>query len=63
MIEKYKLANEPDKTMFVFPALAGKVYGHIVKDRTEKGPAKLVFETSRYDSIEALKADYPEASS
>lgn len=61
MIEKYPLANEPGKTMFVFPALAGKVYGHIVKNRTAKEPAKLVFETAKYDSVAALKADYPEA--
>ncbi|MFC3768378.1 hypothetical protein [Paenibacillus sp. GCM10012303] len=62
MIENYPLANEPGKTMFVFPALAGKVYGHIVKDRTAKDPAKIIYETPRYDSVEALKADFPEAS-
>jgi hypothetical protein len=58
MIEKYKLLNEPDKSMFVFAA-NGKFYGHIVKDRTGKEPAKFVFETQRYESVEALKADYP----
>lgn len=64
MIEKYQLANEPGKTMFVFAASIGnKVYGHIIKDRTEKAPAKILFETAKYDSVEALKADYPEASS
>lgn len=63
MVEKYPLRDEPGKTMFVFSALADKVYGHIVRDRTAKEPAKLIFETKRYDSVEALKADYPEASS
>lgn len=63
MIEKYPLANEPGKTMFVFSGIADKVYGHIIKDRTDKAPAKFLFETSKYDSIELLKADYPEASS
>lgn len=62
MIEKYPIANETGKTMFVFSALAGKVYGHIVKDRTAKDPAKIIFETARYESVELLKADYPEAS-
>lgn len=61
MIEKYSLRDEPGKTMFVFPALAGKVYGHIVKNRTDKEPAKLVFETAKYENAEALKQDYPEA--
>lgn len=61
MIEKYPLRDEAGKTMFVFPALGGKVYGHIIKNRTEKAPAKLLFETSKYDSVEALKGDYPEA--
>lgn len=61
MIAKYPLANEPGRTMFVFPALAGKVYGHIVKDRTIKDPAKILFETGKYDTLEQLKSDYPEA--
>jgi hypothetical protein len=61
MIEKYPLRDEPGKTMFVFPALAGKVYGHIIKDRTDKAPAKIVFETAKYDTIGMLKAEYPEA--
>ncbi|MDF2650001.1 MAG: hypothetical protein K0Q73_5806 [Paenibacillus sp.] len=60
MIEKYTLANEPDKTMFVF-ASGNKVYGHIVKNRTDKAPAKFIFETQRYESTDALKADYLEA--
>ncbi|XEC97461.1 hypothetical protein AB6A23_13410 [Paenibacillus tarimensis] len=60
MIEKYQLLNEPDKTMFVFQKL-GKYYGHIIKNKTEKAPAKFIFETARYDSMELLKADYPEA--
>ncbi|TNJ68211.1 hypothetical protein FE784_00675 [Paenibacillus hemerocallicola] len=61
MIEKYPLADEPGKTMVVFSGVAGKVYGHIIKDRTDKAPAKFLFETSKYDSFELLKADYPEA--
>jgi hypothetical protein len=63
VIEKYSLLDEPGKTMFVFSNIAGKFYGHIIKDRTDKAPAKLLFETGKYDSVEALKADYPEASS
>lgn len=59
MVEKYKLKNETDKTMFVFNQ-SGKIYGHIIKDRTEKAPAKLVFETGKYMSVEELKNDYPE---
>lgn len=62
MIEKYTLRNEPDKTMFVF-AKMGKFYGHIVKDKTAKAPAKFIFETSSYESVEALKADYPDEKS
>jgi hypothetical protein len=46
--------------MFVF-VKDGKVYGHIIKNRTDKSPAKFVFETKKYDSIEELKAEYPEA--
>lgn len=61
MLEKYPLANEAGRTMFVFAA-GNKVYGHIVKDRTATAPAKFLFETPRYDSLDALKADYPEAS-
>lgn len=59
MPEKYPLLNELDKTMFVFHKF-GKVYGHIIKNRTDKSPAKFVFETSKYDSLEQLKSDYPE---
>jgi hypothetical protein len=59
MAEKYPLLNEPGKTMFVFEKV-GKVYGHIVKDKTATSPAKFVFETALYDSVEHLKVDYPE---
>lgn len=59
MISKYPLEKEPDKTMFVFEK-SGKVYGHIIKNKTDKAPAKFVFETEKYDSIELLKNDYPE---
>ncbi len=58
MIEKYALLNEPGKTMFVFEK-NGKYYGHIVRDKTEAAPAKFLFETPKYDSIERLKEDYP----
>jgi hypothetical protein len=60
MPDKYALRDEPGKTMFVFEK-NGKVYGHVVKDKTAKGPAKFVFETPKYDSAAALKADFPEA--
>lgn len=60
MIEKYTIASEPDKTMFVF-AKNGQFYGHIVKNATTKTPAKLVFETEKYASVDALKAAYPPA--
>jgi hypothetical protein len=53
--EKYVLRDEPGKTMFTF-AKKGKFYGHIVKDRTEKSPAKIVFETPKFDSIAQLNA-------
>jgi hypothetical protein len=56
----YKLLDESDKTMFVFEKF-GKVYGHIIKNKTDKDPSKLVFETAKYDSIELLKVEYPEA--
>ncbi|KIL35151.1 hypothetical protein SD71_16115 [Cohnella kolymensis] len=59
MPEKYTLRDEPDKTMFVFQRL-GKVYGHIIKNRTDKAPAKFIFETEKYNSIDELKAQYPE---
>ncbi|TXK80056.1 hypothetical protein [Paenibacillus sp. N3.4] len=58
MIEKYPLQKEPDKTMFVFEK-NGKFYGHIVKNKTEKSVAKLVFETVKYESVELLKSEYP----
>ncbi|MBU7316101.1 hypothetical protein [Paenibacillus oleatilyticus] len=58
MIEKYPLLKESDKTMFVFER-NGKIYGHIIKNKTEKAPAKFIFETEKYDSIEKLKEEYP----
>lgn len=58
MIEKYTLQKEPDKTMFVFEK-NGKFYGHIVKNKTEKSVAKLLFETEKYESLEKLKNEYP----
>ncbi|MCS7460449.1 hypothetical protein N0M98_09875 [Paenibacillus doosanensis] len=58
MIEKYTLLKEPDKTMFVF-FKNDKYYGHIIKNKTDKAPAKFIFETDKYDSLEQLKADYP----
>jgi hypothetical protein len=60
MNEKYALRDEPGKTMFVFEK-SGKYYGHIVKERTDKSPAKIVFETTKYDNIEQLKSEYPPA--
>lgn len=60
MIEKYSLLNEPDKTMFVFQNQKnGKYYGHIVKNKTEKSVAKLLFETGKYETIEQIKIEYP----
>jgi hypothetical protein len=58
VIEKYPLRDESGKTMFVFEK-NGKFYGHIVKDKTEKAPAKLLFETSKFDSVEKMKEEYP----
>ncbi|SEC78248.1 hypothetical protein [Paenibacillus sp. GP183] len=58
MLERYPLREELGKTMFVFEKF-GKYYGHIIKSRTDKAPALLVFETAKYESIELLKADYP----
>ncbi|MCR8633666.1 MULTISPECIES: hypothetical protein [Paenibacillus] len=58
MIERYPLLNEAGRTMCVFEK-NGKYYGHILKDRTEKAPAKFMFETPRFDSLDALKAEYP----
>lgn len=59
IIEKYKLKDEADKTMFVFKK-NNKVFGHIVKDRTIKDPAKIMYETEKYSTIEELKKNYPE---
>ncbi|MFK7696124.1 hypothetical protein [Paenibacillus sp. HJGM_3] len=58
MYNKYPLLNEPGMTMFVFEKF-GKVYGHIIKDPTDKAPAKLIFETPKYDSVEKLESDFP----
>ncbi|MCZ8512475.1 hypothetical protein O9H85_08515 [Paenibacillus filicis] len=58
MLEKYGLLHEPDKTMFVFTK-NGRYYGHIVKNKTEKSPAKFVFETDAFESVDSLKAAYP----
>jgi len=60
VVNKYPLKDEPGRTMFVFER-GGKIVGNIVKDRTAKEPAKLVFETARYNRIEELQADYPAA--
>jgi len=60
MFEKYPLLNEPGKTLFVFKK-SGEYYGHIVKDRTETKSATFVFVTPRFESIDALKAEYPPA--
>ncbi|MCC2686177.1 MAG: hypothetical protein K0R75_3076 [Paenibacillaceae bacterium] len=59
-MNKYPLKDEPGKSMVVFEK-AGQYYGHIIKEKTEKAPAKFVFETQRYGSLELLKADYPSA--
>ncbi|OPH61772.1 hypothetical protein BC351_00590 [Paenibacillus ferrarius] len=60
MIEKYTLQKEPDKTMFVFQK-NGKFYGHVVKNKTDKSVAKIVFETSKYETVEQIKEEYPAA--
>jgi hypothetical protein len=62
MLEKYPLRDEPDKTMFVFEK-NGKIYGHIVKDRTDKAPAKFIFETKKFNSVDELKTEFTEADS
>lgn len=59
-VEEYLLLDEPDKTMYIFENL-GKFYGHIIKNRTDKAPAKFVFETPKFDSLEDLKKEYPRA--
>lgn len=56
MLEKYPL--EKGRTMFVFEK-NGKIYGHIIRDRTDKGPAQFVFETGKYGSVDELKAEFP----
>ncbi|NHN31297.1 hypothetical protein G9U52_15775 [Paenibacillus sp. S3N08] len=60
MIDRYPLLNEANRTMCVFEK-DGKFYGHILKDATEKVPAKIVFETVKFDSLEAFKLEYPPA--
>jgi hypothetical protein len=60
MNEKYTLQDDPGKTMFVFEK-NGKYYGQIVKERTIKSPAKIAFETPKYDLIERLNTEYPPA--
>jgi hypothetical protein len=59
MLERYPLLEDQGKTMIVFTR-NGKFYGHIVKDKTEKSPAKFMFETQTFETIELLKAEYPE---
>jgi hypothetical protein len=59
MLERYPLLEDRGKTMMVFTK-NGKFYGHIVKDKTEKSPAKFMFETQTFETIELLKAEYPE---
>jgi hypothetical protein len=59
MLERYPLLEDQGKTMIVFTR-NGKFYGHIVKDKTEKSPAKFMFETQTFETIEQLKAEYPE---
>jgi hypothetical protein len=58
MIERYPLRDESGKTVVVFEKF-GKFYGHIIKDRTDKSPAKFIFETPKYETVELLKADFP----
>lgn len=60
MPTKYPLRDEPGKSMYIFEKI-NRVYGHVIKDKTEKSPAKFVFETQKYDTVEQLKEDYPEA--
>ncbi|WP_240416761.1 hypothetical protein [Paenibacillus periandrae] len=58
MIERYSLLNESNRTLVIFEK-NGRYYGHILKDRTAKSPAIIVFETEKYDSLDAIKAAYP----
>lgn len=60
MLERYSLLDEPNKSMFVFKnEKNGQFYGHIVQNRTEKSPAKFIFQTQNYATIELLKQGYP----
>ncbi|MFC5449047.1 endonuclease/exonuclease/phosphatase family protein [Paenibacillus aestuarii] len=56
MIERYPL-KDAGRTMCVFEK-NGKYYGHILKDRTDKEPAKILFETQKFSSLEELKAEF-----
>ncbi len=60
MPERYSLRDEPGKSMYVLEK-NGKVFGHIVKNKDAKGPTKFLFETPKFDSVELLKAEFPEA--
>ncbi len=60
IVEKYPLLNEPNRTIVVFNR-GNFLYGHILKNSTEKAPVKLMFETGKYASIEALKEEFPPA--
>jgi len=56
--KKYPLRDEPGKTLFIFEK-NGKFYAHVVKDRTDKTAAKIVFETGKYDSIDEIEKEFP----
>lgn len=58
MVEKYSLLNESGKSMFIFEK-SGKYYGHIIKNKTDSAPAKFMFETAKYETVDQLKAEYP----
>ena len=60
LLDRYPLLNEPGKTMVIFER-DGKFVGQVLKNRTEKAPAKLLTETKRYDTIDELIAEYPKA--
>ncbi|NHN35455.1 hypothetical protein G9U52_37810 [Paenibacillus sp. S3N08] len=57
MIERYALL-EKNRTMVAFEK-DGKYYGHILKDATDKKPAMIVFETAKFNSLDALKVEFP----
>jgi hypothetical protein len=58
IVDRYTLRDEKNRTMCVFEKDA-KYYGHILKDAIGKKPAMIVFETPRFDSLEAFKLEYP----